>query len=105
LIPLPAQFDTDCDIIVETDASHDVSVAVLSQYDDDEILHLVKYFPKKPSAMKSNSKIYDQELITIIHGVIEWRPKLQSVINPIYILLDNRNLDYPTRMRLLNMTV
>jgi hypothetical protein len=42
--PALAQFDPDRDIIVETDASDYVSTAVLSQYDNDGILHLVTYF-------------------------------------------------------------
>jgi hypothetical protein len=37
--PILAHFDYDRDVIIETDASDYVSAGVLSQYDDDNILH------------------------------------------------------------------
>jgi hypothetical protein len=52
--PVLAQFDPDHDVIVETDASNYVSAGVLSQYDDDGILHPVAYFSKKHSPAECN---------------------------------------------------
>jgi hypothetical protein len=100
--PILAQFDPDHDIIVETDASNYVSAGVLSQYDDDGILHPVTYFSKKYSPAECNYEIYDKELIAIVRAFEEWRPELQSVINPICILSDHKNLEYWTMMKLLN---
>jgi hypothetical protein len=37
--PVLARFDLDRDVIVETDTSVYVSTGVLSQYDDDKVLH------------------------------------------------------------------
>jgi len=52
--PILRRFDHDRDIVLETDASDFVSAAVLSQYDDDGILHPVAFFSKKtlPSRMQ-----------------------------------------------------
>jgi hypothetical protein len=42
--PILPHFDPDWDVIVEMDTSNYVSTGVLSQYDDDNILHPVAYF-------------------------------------------------------------
>jgi hypothetical protein len=97
-----AHFDPDRDVIVETDASDYVSAGVLSQYDDDNILHPMAYFSKKHSLAERNYEIYDKELMAIVRAFEEWHPELQSVINPIRILSDHKNLEYFTMTKLLN---
>jgi hypothetical protein len=87
---------------VETDASDYMSAGVLSQYDDDGILHPVTVFSKKHSPAECNYKMYDKELMAIVHAFEEWRPELQSVINPIRVLSDDKNLEYFTTTKLLN---
>jgi 7-keto-8-aminopelargonate synthetase-like enzyme len=47
--PILHHFDYDCEAIIETDASDYVSAGILSQYDDEGILHLVTFFSKKHS--------------------------------------------------------
>jgi hypothetical protein len=87
---------------VETDASDYVSAGVLSQYDDEGILHPVAFFSKKHSPVEYNYKIYDKELMAIVCTFEEWRLELQSVINPIHVLSNHKNLEYFTTMKLLN---
>jgi hypothetical protein len=84
------------------DASDYVSTGVLSQYDDDNVLHHVAYFSKKHSPMECNYEIYDKELMAIIRAFEEWRPEFQSVINPIRVLCNHKNLEYFTMTKLLN---
>ena len=85
-------FDTEREIIVETDASDYVSAGIMSQYDVNSVLQLVAYFSKKYSPAECNYEIYDQELIAIIRCFEEWRPELESTLHPIRVLLDHRNL-------------
>jgi hypothetical protein len=87
---------------VETDASDYVSAGVLSQYDDEGILYPVTFFLKKYSPAECNYEIYDKELIAIVRTFEEWRLELQSVINPIHVLSDHKNLEYFTTTKLLN---
>jgi hypothetical protein len=101
-VPILARFDPDHDVIVETDASDYISAVVLSVYDDDGILHLVTYFSKKHFPAECNYEIYDKELMAIVRAFEEWRPELQSVINPIHVLSDHKNLEYFTMTKLLN---
>jgi hypothetical protein len=65
-VPVLAHFNLDWDVIVETDASDYVSAGVLSQYDDDNVLHPLAYFSNKHSSMECNYDIYDKELMAII---------------------------------------
>ncbi|CBF82237.1 hypothetical protein AN5254.2 [Aspergillus nidulans FGSC A4] len=64
--PVLKPFDWTQDIILETDASDFVSAGVLSQYDDNGVLHPVAFFSKKHSATECNYEIYDKELLAII---------------------------------------
>jgi hypothetical protein len=79
-----------------------VSAGVLSQYNDEGILHLVTFFSKKHSPAECNYKIYNKELMAIVRAFEEWRLELQSIINPIRVLSDHKNLEYFTTMKLLN---
>ena len=61
---------------VETDASDFAIGAILSQPDDDGILHLVAYYSRKFTALEINYPIYNKELATLETTFMEWRPNL-----------------------------
>ena len=88
--------------MVETDASDYVSAGILSQFDDNGILHPVAYFSKKHSSAECNYEIYDKELMAIIRAFEEWRPHLESAQGVIDVLSDHKNLEYFTTTKLLN---
>jgi len=52
--------------ILKTDFLNYVNDKVLSQYDDEEILHLMIFYSKNMILTECNYKIYDKELLTII---------------------------------------
>jgi hypothetical protein len=62
-------------VIIETDPSDYVSAGVLSQQDDEGVLHPVAYYSKKHSPAKCNYDIYDKELMEFFKALEEWRPK------------------------------
>jgi hypothetical protein len=64
-------FDYDCEAIIETDASDYISAGILSQYDDEGILHTVTFFSKKHSLAECNYEIYDKELMAIVRAFKE----------------------------------
>jgi len=66
LAPILRHFDYDREIIVETDASDYVSASILSQYDDEGILHPVAFYSKKHSPAECDYQIYDKELLAIV---------------------------------------
>ena len=102
LAPNLMHFDAEKEIIVETDASDYVSASIMSQYDDNGILHPVAYFLKKHLPAEYNYEIYDKELMAIIRCFEEWRPELQSTPHPIRVLSDHKNLEYFMSTKLLS---
>jgi hypothetical protein len=64
--PVLWHFDNNCEIIVETDTSDDVSTGVLSQYHEDGIHYPVAIFSKKHTPVEYNYEIYDKEVMAII---------------------------------------
>ena len=100
--PILMHFDAEREIIVETDASDYVSAGIMSQYDDNSVLHLVAYFSKKYSPAEYNYEIYDKELMAIIRCFEEWRPELESMPHPIRVLSDHKNLEYFMSTKLLS---
>jgi len=53
-------------VILKTDFSNYVNDEVLSQYDDEEILHSVIFYSKNMILAECNYEIYNKELLTII---------------------------------------
>jgi len=100
--PMLCHLDPDREIIVETDASDYVSAGILSQYEDDGILHPVAFFSKKHSPAECNCGIYDKELMAIVKAFEEWRPELEGPVHPIQVLSDHKNLEYFMSTKLLN---
>jgi len=100
--PVLRPFDWNKEVILETDASDYVSAGVLSQYDNNGVLHPVAFFSKKHSATECNYEIYDKELLAIICCFKEWRPELEGTPSPIKVITDHRNLEYFMTTKLLN---
>jgi hypothetical protein len=100
--PILQHFDYDREIIVETDASEYISAGVLSQYDDQGILHPVAFFSKKHTPAECNYEIDDKELMAIVRAFEEWRPELEGALHPIQVLSDHTNLEYFMSTKLLN---
>ena len=100
--PILRHFDYEREIIVETDASDYVSAGILSQYNDDGILHPVAFYSKKHSPAECNYEIYDKELLAIIRAFKEWRPHLGGSSHPIQVLTDHKTLEYFMTTKLMN---
>ena len=79
---------------VETDSSDYVSAGVLSQKDDNSILHPVAFFLKRMVPAECNYKIYDKELLAIIQCFKEWRPELEGTAMPVKVLTNHKGLKY-----------
>ncbi len=59
-------FDSIREAILKTNFSNYVNDEVLSQYDDEDILHSVIFYSKNIISAECNYEIYDKELLTII---------------------------------------
>ena len=102
MAPALRHFDHEREVIIETDASDYVSAGVLSQRDDERVLHPVAYYSKKHSLAECNYDIYDLELMAIIKALEEWRPECESAAYPLQLITDHKNLEYSMTKKLLN---
>ena len=100
--PILRHFDPAREITLETDASNLVSAGILSQPDDEGILHPVAFYSKKHSPAECGYPIYDKELLAIVLAFKHWRPLLEGATHPIQVITDHRNLVDFTTNRLLN---
>ena len=79
---------------MKTDASDYVSGGILSQYDENDVLHPVAYFFKKHSAAECNYEIYDKKLMAIVCAFEEWHPELKGSSTSVEVITDHKNLEY-----------
>ena len=87
-------FDPNEQCFVETDSSNYMNASVLSQPDDNGILHPVAYFSRRMSPAECNYEIYDKELLAIIRCFEEWKPELEGTGLPVKVLTDHKGLEY-----------
>jgi hypothetical protein len=100
--PTLRHFDHSREVIIETDASDYVSAGVLSQRDDEGVLHPVAFFSKKHSPAECNYDIYDKELMAIIKALEEWRPECEGAEHTLQLITDHKNLEYFMSKKLMN---
>jgi hypothetical protein len=91
--PALRHFDHEREVIIQIDASYYVSTGVLSQRDDEGVLHPVAYYSKKHSPAECNYDIYDKELMAIIKALEECRPECASAVYPLQLITDHKNLE------------
>ena len=60
-------YNSDYKIVIETDISDYMFKDILSQYNENGVLHSIIYFLKKYNSVKCNYKIYNKEFIIIIY--------------------------------------
>ncbi len=87
-------FDSIREAILKTDFSNYVNDEVLSQYDDEDILHSVIFYSKNMILAECNYEIYDKELLIIICCLKHWRSELKCTDILIKIFIDHLNLKY-----------
>jgi len=71
-----------------------VNDEVLSQYDDEDILHSMIFYSKNMIFAECNYEIYDKELLIIIRCLKHWHLKLKCTNISIKIFINHLNLKY-----------
>ena len=92
--PVLQHFDWTKKAILKTDSSDHVNAGILSQYDDNGVLHPVAFYSKNMVPAECNYEIYDKELLAIIHCLKHWRPELEVTELPIEIFTDHKALEH-----------
>jgi len=65
---------------------------ILSQYDDENVLHPMAFYSKSMIPAECNYHIYDKKLLAIIRCFEHWRPELETIELPIQMFTDHQAL-------------
>jgi len=87
-------YNSDHKIVIEINALNYVFKDILSQYDENKILHSVAYFSKKHNSVECNYEIYDKELMIIVYTFEKWWSELEDSIYSVEIITNHQNLKY-----------
>ncbi len=87
-------YNSDHKIVIEINALNYVFEDILSQYDENKILHSVAYFSKKHNSVECNYEIYDKELMIIVCAFKKWWSELEDSIYFVKIIMNHKNLKY-----------
>ena len=85
-------FNLNCQIILETDASNLVTDEILSQYNNEGVLHPVIFYNKSMIPAECNYHIYNKELLIIICCFEHWCPELKHTDLLIQVFTDHQTL-------------
>jgi hypothetical protein len=73
--PILRHFNYKRKVIIETNTTDYIAAGVLSQKDDEGLLHPVAYFSKTHTPAEFKYELYKKELMAIINILGEWRPE------------------------------
>ncbi len=85
-------FDLKRQAILKTDASNYVKDEILSQYDDERVLHPMIFYSKSMILAEINYHIYDKKLLAIIRCFEHWRSELKCTELFIQMFIDHQTL-------------
>ena len=100
--PILRHFDPSRPAILETDASDYADGGVVSQYDDDGVLHPCAFFSRKFTAAELNYEIYDKEMLAIVDCLTTWRHYFEGSPHQLKIYTDHKNLVWFTETKAYN---
>jgi hypothetical protein len=95
-------FSFELETFLESDSFDYVSVEMLSQKENDDLIKSVTYFSKTLSFAECNYEIYDKKLLAIIRCFEQWRAELQSMKSFTNVLTDHKSLKYFMTIKKLN---
>ena len=87
-------FNQNCELYLKTDSSDYVNSDVLSQKNDDDVLHSVAFYSKNLLLTECNYEIYDKELLIIIQCFEHWRSELEFSDISIKVFTDHKSLQH-----------
>ncbi len=85
-------FDSKWQTILKIDVFDYVKDEILSQYDDENVLHSVAFYSKSMFLAECNYHIYDKKLLIIIQCFEHWRLKLECTKLLIQMFINHQTL-------------
>ena len=100
--PVLAHFHPDRPSTIETDASDFAIAAIISQPDENGVMHPIAFHSRKLTPPELNYEIHDKEMLAIVTALREWRAYLEGAMHPFTVYTDHKNLEYFTTTKVLN---
>jgi RNase H-like domain found in reverse transcriptase/Reverse transcriptase (RNA-dependent DNA polymerase) len=100
--PVLSHFRPGVPLTLETDASDFAIAAVISQRDEQDILHPLAFHSRKLSPAELNYEVHDKELLAVVSAFKHWRNYLEGCNDPTIVFSDHKNLEYFTTSKVLN---
>ncbi len=91
-ISVLCHFNLKRQAILKIDALNYVKDEILSQYDDEKVLHSMIFYSKSMILAEINYHIYDKKLLVIIQCFEHWRLELKCIELLIQIFIDHQAL-------------
>ncbi len=85
-------FDSKWQTILKINASDYVKDEILSQYNDEDVLHSIVFYSKSMILAECNYHIYDKKLLVIIRCFEHWRLKLECTELLIQMFINHQTL-------------
>ncbi len=85
-------FNVKRQAILKIDAFNYVKDDILSQYDNENVLHLIVFYSKSMISAECNYHIYDKKLLTIIQCFEHWQLELENTELSIQMFTDHQTL-------------
>ncbi len=95
-------FSFELKTFLESNSFDYVSIEILFQRKNDDLIKSISYFSKTLFFVECNYEIYDKELLIIIKYFTQWKAKLQLVKSFTHVLVDYKNLKYFMIVKKLN---
>ncbi len=89
---IPRHFDQTHETILKTDSFNYVNDEVLSQYNDEEVLHSIAFYSKNMFFAECNYEIYNKKLLIIIQAFEHWWLELKLTDISIKMFIDHQAL-------------
>jgi hypothetical protein len=87
-------FSSELKTFLKSNSSDYVSIEILFQKENDDLIKSIIYFFKTLFSVECNYEIYDKNFLTIIRWFEQWRVELQSMKTFINVLIDHKSLKY-----------
>ncbi len=101
-ISILRHFNFKWQAILKINASNYVKDEILSQYDDEKVLHSVIFYSKSMILAEINYHIYDKKLLIIIRCFEHWRLKLKCIELLIQMFINHQTLKIFMKNKQLN---
>jgi hypothetical protein len=90
--PILKVYDPELPTCVEVDASGFATGGILSQKGEDGLWHPIAYHSDSMSKEERNYKIYDREMLGLIHALEDWCHFLEGV--DFEVITDHKNMEW-----------